>query len=235
MNLERKLAALVAIYRIYEEFVGRFRLACEKNCASCCTCNVTATTLEAYYLLENVATENGGRLSETEIGNRIATAPGQRFRPALTFNRIAALCAKGEEIPDEHCDPSWGRCPFLENEQCVFYLNRPFGCRCMSSLNRCSETGFAEMPPLMMSVNDVFMQVVEHLDEDGFSGNLTDVLEWMSDESNRGKYEKGARREDAKRLAPNSPMPALMVPPEHRKLVEPIWVALRKAAMGVGQ
>ncbi len=229
MNLERKLAALTEIYRIYEEFVGRFELSCEKNCASCCTCNVTATTLEAYHLVANAATEKDDRLWKTRISAKLAEAPEKRFQPALTFNRIAALCAKGEEIPEEHCDPSWGRCPFLENEQCPIYPHRPFGCRCMSSASKCSDTGFAEMPPLMMSVNDVFMQVIEHLDADGYSGNLSDVLEWMSDESNRRKYEQGSRREDAKKLAPNSPMSALMVPPEHRKAIEPIWAALRRA------
>jgi hypothetical protein len=49
----------------------------------------------------------------------------------------------------------------------------------MVSKRCCSETGFAEMDPVVMTVNDVFMQFIEHLDTGGFSGNFTDVLHLM--------------------------------------------------------
>ena len=223
MELDQKLAGLKNAYRIYGRFVERYELSCEKNCDACCTCNVTMTTLEAYRMLKDMDHEKRSILLR-----RLADAPKRRFRPRVTFNEIARLCMLGEEVPEDPCDPSWGRCPFLEENYCVFYELRPFGCRCMCSVRRCSEAGYAEMPPLLMSVNDVFMQFIEHLDADGYSGNLADVLAWMSQPENRRKYEQGERADNAGVLAANLAMPALMVLPEHRNDIKLLVAELRK-------
>ncbi len=222
MELDQKLAGLQKAYRIYERFVERYDLSCEKNCDACCTCNVTATTVEAFGMLKYMDLEKRSILLA-----RLSDAPKRRFRPRATFNGIARLCMAGEEVPEEPCDPSWGRCPLLEDNHCVFYELRPFGCRCMCSVRRCSETGYAEMPPLLTSVNDVFMQFIEHLDADGYSGNLSDVLIWLSQPENMRTYNQGERGDNAGVLVANLAMPALMVPPEHRKAIEPIVAELR--------
>ncbi len=221
MNLKKKLTILVKVYDIYEHFLNDYTHACKRYCADCCTCNLTMTTLEAYYLVENLFLEN-----KSGILTALTNSPQKRFQPELTFNRIASLCAKGKEVPEEQSDPSWGKCPFLEKLECIYYQFRPFGCRCMVSKRCCSETGFAEMDPVVMTVNDVFMQFIEHLDAGGYSGNFTDVLHLMSDKKNRDLYEQNELQGQYESLLSNLPIPMLMVPPEHRKKIEPLFSAL---------
>jgi Fe-S-cluster containining protein len=221
LNLNNKLIILDNVYNIYDHFIEDYNNACKRYCADCCTCNLTVTTLEAYYLVENLISDN-----KIKMLKRLAESPQQRFRPKLTFNRIAALYAQGKDVPEEQNDPSWGKCPFLEKLECGYYQFRPFGCRCMVSKKRCSENGFAEMDPLVMTVNDVFMQFIEHLDKGGFSGNFTDVLNSLVDEKNRELYKRNELQGQSNTLISNMPIPVLLVPPEHRKKIEPFLSAL---------
>ena len=96
----------------------------------------------------------------------------------------------------------------------------------MVSKRCCSETGYAEMDPVVMTVNDVFMQFIEHLDAGGYSGNFTDVLHLMSHEKKRNLYEQNRLQGQHGRLVSNLPIPMLMVPPEHRKKIEPLLSVL---------
>ena len=221
MNLQKKLKILAGVYDIYEQFLKDFTHACKRYCADCCTCNLTMTTLEGFYLLDNLISDN-----KSEILERLSISPQKRFKPELTFNRIASLYAQGKEVTEEQSDPSWGKCPFLENQECIDYKFRPFGCRCMVSKKYCSETGFAEMDPMVMTVNNVIMQFIEHLDVGGYSGNFTNVLNLLSDEKIRKLYQNDLLQGHFDGLISNLPIPVLMVPPEHRKKVEPLLSAL---------
>jgi hypothetical protein len=221
LNLKTKLAILVKVYNLYEHFLQAYTHACQRNCADCCTCNLTMTTLEGYYLVENLILEN-----KSGLLTKLNDSPQRRFRPELTFNRIASLYARGKDVPEEQSDPSWGKCPFLEKLECIYYQFRPFGCRCMISKRCCSEIGFAEMDPVVMTVNDVFMQFIEHLDTGGYSGNFTDVLYLMSNENYKHRYEKNGLRGQYGSLVSNIPIPVLMIPPEHRRKIEYILSSL---------
>jgi Fe-S-cluster containining protein len=227
LNLKNKLTVLAKVYHIYEQFLIDFTNVCKRYCSDCCTCNLTMTTLEAYYLVENLILEN-----KTGILAKLKYSPQKRFRPQLTFNRIAAFYAQGKDVPEEQSDPSWGKCPFLENLECIYYHFRPFGCRCMVSKKCCSESGFAEMDPLLMTVNDVFMQFIEHLDIGGFSGNFTDVLNLLTDEKNRSLYEQNRLQGQFDGLVSNLPISMLMVPPEHRNKINHILSALTRFLAG---
>ena len=55
MDIEQKLALLDQIDGLYDAYAATLDLACQKGCDSCCTRNVTLTTLEAYRLLERLA------------------------------------------------------------------------------------------------------------------------------------------------------------------------------------
>jgi hypothetical protein len=221
LNLKEKLNILVKVYNIYEHFLKNYTHVCKKHCVDCCTCNLTMTTLEAYYLVENLMLEN-----KTEILTKLNSSSPKRFQPKLTFNRIAALGAEGKDVPEEQSDPSWGQCPFLEKLECIYYPFRPFGCRCMVSKKRCFETGFAEMDPVVMTVNNVLMQFIEHLDTSGYSGNFTDVLNLLTNEKNRKLYEQNGLQGKQGSLISNMAIPVLMVPPEHRKKIGPILFTL---------
>jgi Fe-S-cluster containining protein len=221
LNLNNKLTILGEVYTIYDQWIKDYNNACKRYCADCCTCNLTMTTLEAFYLIENLILDN-----KTTMLTRLADSPKKRFRPTLTFNRIAALYAQGKDIPEVQNDPLWGKCPFLEKLECGYYQFRPFGCRCMVSKKRCSENGFAEMDPMVITVNDVFMQFIEHLDTDGFSGNFTDVLNLLTDEKNKELYKRNELQGQYSSLISNMPIKMLLVPPEHRKKIEPLLSAL---------
>ncbi len=219
--LNEKLAVLEKAYSIYESFLKPYTFSCRKCCDHCCTCNVTMTTLEGCYLINGLRKEN-----LTDRLNRLRGVPEKRFRPKYTFNRMAEIYAEGKEVIEEQCDPLWGKCPFLENRVCLIYPYRPFGCRCMVSTNCCTDKGFAEMPPLILTANHVFMQFVEHLDTNGYSGNLTDILGWMEDESRIKEYLDNGKNRSPRHLLANIPITVLMVPPEHREKIEKLMFSL---------
>jgi len=220
--LNEKLAILERIYAVYGEFLEGRDLACKRGCAHCCTRNVTLTTLEGYHLTETLAAS--GR---TDLVRRLEVgADGNRFRPLVTTNEIAEICLRGEDPPEEESDPDWGVCGLLTENECPLYGVRPFGCRCMVSARNCGETGAADMDPFVVTVNTVILQYIEHVDADGYSGNLTDVLLWMEAEENRGYYRESTLTHPPRGLIPNRPVKALMVPPRHRADIKPILEAI---------
>lgn len=224
MDIDARLNILDCFYAVYDRFAGSLETACRKHCAECCTCNVTLTTLEAYRMVTGLTAE--GR----DAMRRHIEAAGsrRRFRPQLTVNAIAEHCLQGREIPEESADPSWGRCPLLEDDLCSAYPVRPLGCRCFVSRQPCRPNGSADVEERVVSVNHVFLQMVEHLDAAGCSGNLTDVLSVLTDEGNSRQYRQGTLRcRRSTGLIANRPVKALMIPPRHRKDLEPILAALR--------
>jgi hypothetical protein len=132
------------------------------------------------------------------------------------------------EIPQEESDPSWGRCPFLLEDACRIYPIRPFGCRCLLSSEKCGATGFAEVTAFVLTVNTVFLQVIEHLDREGLSGNLTDLVRWLAVKENSRAYETGTLPSGTPGFATNRPLPGLMIPEEHRWEMQPLLTALRE-------
>jgi len=201
-----KLAALKQIYALYDAYTQSLSLACRKYCAHCCTCNVTLTRLEAAYICRGLSPEKQADL-------RRALAPQlekKRYQPAITLNRMAELCMGGAELPEEEIDPAWGPCPLLTDKACPIYELRPFGCRCLLSTRNCGETGCAEIDDYTITVNYVFLQFIEHLEPDGFSGNFSDVLTAMETKPPESP------------LLVNRPIPALLIPPAHQSRLKPL-------------
>ncbi|MCU0598845.1 MAG: hypothetical protein MUE70_06230 [Desulfobacterales bacterium] len=193
---------------------------CRAACSDCCTCNVTITTLEAHVMLNAFPADQWPRVAKV-----IDAQMGKpRFTPEATFNQISDLCASGREPPPEAMDASWGPCPLLTDRLCPVYAARPFGCRCMVSSTPCYQTGAAEMGELTATVNTLFLQVIEHIDQDGFSGNLSDVLSFvLAAESNVSV----PSRCNHPHLISNRPLRTLMIPPEHQDRVRPILAQIR--------
>jgi Fe-S-cluster containining protein len=223
MNLTTKLAVLDQIYRIYDEFSGKLNVACHRYCAECCTRNVTLTTLEAYKIADSLISKGKSDL----FGILEQQSDKKRFQPKTTTNRLAEICMRGEEPPDEENDASWGACPFLTNKECPIYAVRPFGCRCLVSKQDCSQTGYADTDPFVFAVNQVFLQFIEHVDAQGFSGNFTDMLLFMASDDKRKSYKNGKLAHSDSKLIPNAPIKILMVFPEHKAGIMPILQALQ--------
>ncbi len=207
------------IYQLYDRITASEALSCGPGCAGCCTCNVILTSLEARCLT--------GALPSTGRQEILATLtqsfPAKRYIPEVSTNRFAKLCMEDADLPEEENDPKWGKCPLLKNDLCTVYDVRPFGCRAMVSETDCRDTGSAQMPPLILTVNNVFLQAIEHLDRNGYSGNLSDLLQMIL--SGKEPTHQDMQNHDLKNnrlFIKNEPITYLMIPPEHRDQMAPI-------------
>lgn len=203
------LDRLREIYHLYDRHMASEASVCKEKCADCCTCNVTITSLEADLLLASLSP-----VEKTALHNRIIRYfPQKRFIPKMTVNTFARWCMEGRNIPEEENDPTWGTCPLLTDDLCTVYDARPFGCRALMSRHHCRDKGHALIPPLVVTVNNLFLQAIEHLDQNEFSGNLSDMLTRLPED------EPGTTDD---RFVPNEAIPVLMVPPEHRADMAPV-------------
>jgi Fe-S-cluster containining protein len=222
MDLAGKLTALDKLYTLYDQFTASLDLACKKYCSHCCTTSVTLTTIEGYKIIGALALNE-----KVEWDEKIQRAAAQKhFKPKITTNRLANLCADGIEPPQEEFSKSKS-CPFLTAKQCPIYGVRPFGCRCLVSRHDCGKEGYADMDDFVLSVNTLFLQTIEHLDAAGCSGNLLDVLEVMASGKNRQAYEDHRLECAPAGLIANAPLKVLMIPPQHRTKMEPILNSLQ--------
>ena len=221
MDLYTKLDVLDQIYNIYNSFTDSLELACQKYCSTCCTRNVAITSLEGYKIADHLI-ENGKPELFKKIRNEFNI---KRFQPKITTNKIADLCIQGKKLPDEEIDSTCGSCPLLINDECPIYSVRPFNCRCMVSKINCVDK--AEMDPFVLTVNNVFLQYIEHIDQQGFSGNFTDVLLFMESEENRKSYSMEVLKNSGEGLIKNTPMSILLIPPEHKQRIKPIINSLQ--------
>ena len=121
----------------------------------------------------------------------------------------------------------WGKCPFLKESECLIYENRPFGCRCLVSKRTCPENGYADIDDELLTVNTLFLQIIEHVDTQGLSGNLTDMLLFMESNESRLLYKKNMLKKPVKSLIENQSAKALLIPPEHRVKVKPILQSIQ--------
>lgn len=215
--IEEKLYLLDVVCRVFDRFVAdRYpHMACDKACPACCTRHVTGTALEAYRLRQ--ALRQAGR--EDLIAALPQLAAADLFRPRVTTNSLAMACIQRQEPPEETPGQDDGPCLLLEGGLCTAYDDRPFGCRGMMSLNRCEPGGEGELPPELVSLVTVCFQFIEHLDAGGVFGNINDLLLKLLDDQTAFTYATGGRLQ-FKGLAPNKPVPGLLVPPEQQETVQ---------------
>jgi len=218
MEILDKLDILSQMYDIYETISTRLSVACVRGCAACCTQNVTITTLEGYRIVEHLIST--GQLNLFQPLRR--SAHQERFQPAVTTNELAALCIQGENLPEEECDWPMAACPFLSNNECLIYLERPFGCRCFFSTQKCEAIACALVDPFLVTVNTVFLQFIEHIDSGGLFGNMTDVLLFLQSETQRKRYEINTSLNHSGGLSVNRSIPAFLVPRGHQLRIQPI-------------
>ena len=216
-----QIQTLKTIYHLYDRQMEKITAACRKHCSACCTTNVTMTRLEGLLICASVSREIiAAALPDPSNG----LLP--RFRPSLSTNGYAKLCGK-EDGPhdDDDSREQPGSCPFLKDSVCTIYPARPFGCRCMMSTTMCNENGYAVIDDFTLTVNTLFLQFIEHYDQGGFFGNMTDVLAYLIDKDENPRI--------SSRIIANQPIPALMVPPGHRENTTALVNALHKIITAV--
>ena len=224
MNISDRLHILARIYDLYEDFYAGLPVACSRGCASCCTQNVTMTTLEGYRIFQHL--RDAQRLDL--LGRPRQATGATRYRPDISTNELAAFCLRGEDPPEEKTDWPALCCPFLQDDECLIYPARPFGCRCFLSSEKCEANAYAVVDPFVITVNTVFLQFVEHADAGGLFGNMNDVLVHLGSDARREAYETGINSRKAWGLPVNRPIPGLLVPPEHQVKIRPLLERLRR-------
>ena len=98
----------------------------------------------------------------------------------------------------------------------------------MRSTRRCEEGGHADLEDFQLTLNHLFMQVIEHLDCPGWSANLTDMLlhlQKQDDLKSPGHSDTGG---PGPALPANQPARVLMIPPQHRQRTAPIVEELQR-------
>ena len=223
MNIDIKVSVLEQLYRLYEKVMAAHAFCCRPYCDSCCTRNVSLTTLEGIYILNHLSA--GQR---EDLTDRLQQDQSRgRFIPRFTINRFADCCRSGGTLPEEEVDPNWTPCSLLKDKKCTIYPYRPFGCRCLVSTTPCRETGVAEIDPFVLAVSNMFQQYIEHVDGKGMTGNLIDIMLHLASEEFRDQYVRNTRSHSVNLVA-NSALTCLMIPPEYRERVRPIQEAIQK-------
>ena len=174
MTLKKKLTQLIR--DAYQEwFTSRLLpLQCGPGCASCCSVNVKISSIEGEMIYDFIV--NKGQ--EEWFASRLSR-PSATEKIHATTNDFAKSCLAGEE--QEVDTPAKGQCPFLEDDSCTIYEARPFSCRCFVSTVMCEKSSTAEVPALVLSASTVVMQLLEHVGQREYWGNLQDVLLALAD------------------------------------------------------
>jgi Fe-S-cluster containining protein len=173
---------LQGIYEIFGLWSASLPFACEKRCSACCTQNVTVTAVEGEVIHRLI--HDGSR--ESWLARRLQEK-GETRRPLMTTNDFAGACLQGEELQPEQYGNS-APCPFLENHCCMIYEARPFACRCFASEQRCFSGSSALLPEYYLSACTAVMQIIEHLGQREYWGNMLDVLAALSDLPENSHY-----------------------------------------------
>jgi len=221
------IQALEAIYNFYDNFLRGTPLACKKGCSTCCTTNVSITTLEAKYIIES------GLLTKELLQRLREASTKEHFIPSTTINTSAAMCLSENQAPEETSPITFDPCPLLtEDGLCSIYEARPFSCRAMSSETLCTEGGEAYMTPFLVTVNLAIYQILEHIDAEGWYGNMLDIIEVA-----RIKRDQRHRTIDAMegKVKTNRPLPCFIVPPDEVIRFKSFMRRLSKNEFGDGK
>lgn len=165
-----KSQILQIIYDAFETWSEKEQWACKKGCATCCTQNVTITALEGERILRYIIAEQKEQWLVDKLN--LENSPQ---RPVQTINQFGAACIAGKETEPETA-PSYSTCPFLENSVCAIYPARPFSCRCFLSLHKCSPNRSAVVSEKYIAASTAISQLIEHLGQREYWGNMLDVL-----------------------------------------------------------
>jgi Fe-S-cluster containining protein len=170
-----KSTILQIIYNRYEEWAKQFAVACRPSCCACCTQNVTITAIEGEEILRYVKQQGMEQWIGTKLSRTRPVTP-----PPMTTNEFARACMENRDI-DLDQPANLAPCPFLENGLCQIYPVRPFGCRLFISSVTCSASQPAVVPESYLGAVTAVSQLIEHLGQKEYWGNMLDVLPALLD------------------------------------------------------
>ncbi|MEZ4550936.1 MAG: hypothetical protein R2860_12385 [Desulfobacterales bacterium] len=220
LTLYRRLAVLDQLYQLYDNYIDTLDIACKKFCADCCTGNVTITTLEAQKIISaldmNFKTQmqrrSAGRCNSRGLFRRHHQSAGEYLRCWCTIR-----CPKKPLIRPGTLSAVDGQClPHLHPGRSGAGIWYP--------LSDARVLGAAEIDDFTLTVNHAFLQYIEHIDQNGGSGNLLDVLCYAIHNESANTRDQIRPRTT---LIRNTPLSA-SIPPEHREQIAPIMAAIHR-------
>ena len=216
---------LQKIYDSFETWEKDRDFVCQKGCSTCCTQNVTITAIEANKIFQYILENNKEQWFVKCLENASTLKP-----PKLTTNEYATACLSGKETHPENND-NFTPCPFLQNNSCMIYSVRPFGCRCFGSSVECGKDQPAETPDFHLAAATSVYQIIEHMDQGEYWGNMLDVLLTMCGmreyETIRNLLSDATLIEQSKnRLRMARPLPGFLLLEEDQKYVNPLLDAI---------
>lgn len=163
---------LHSIYSSFDNWCGESQTqpACSKGCSTCCSQNVTITALEGEDILRYILSM--GMVDQFADAFLQADAIS---RPKFTTNDFAGACLDGRDV-DPEIESNRGTCPFLTDNICTVYPVRPFSCRLFISSAICSPGSPAQVSDVHLEASTAVTQVIEHLGQKEYWGNMLDVL-----------------------------------------------------------
>ncbi|MCK5515548.1 MAG: YkgJ family cysteine cluster protein, partial [Desulfobulbaceae bacterium] len=166
---------LETIYTIFTDWNSSKNIACCKGCSACCTQNVTMTALEGEIILRFIHKADMDKwFAEKLQENR------PQHRPKMTTNDFARACLQGKNVEIGEIS-NQAPCPFLEENFCQIYPARPFSCRMMISEKTCSTGQPALIPGHYLAASTAVSQIIEHLGQKEYWGNMLDILPALCD------------------------------------------------------
>ncbi len=222
------------IYHNFEHWIEQNELSfsCRKGCAHCCTQNVTMTAPEGDAVHQFI---NDKGLNSWFAG-KIQKTTHQQSLPETT-NELAQKCLAGEESPSLQPVKSEAVCPFLEDGVCQIYAVRPFSCRSFASLNTCQPDQAAEQPQFYITATTAGQQLIEHVGQGEYWGNMLDVLLALCDlrenEATAKLLPSLSLADQARsRLRKSQPLPGFLIGQEEYDRVSPFILAVFNDKIG---
>lgn len=224
-----KEEVLLKIYEAFEEWVDE-DLVCKKGCATCCTQNVLITAVEGELIHRFIREQGKQKWFASKFQKK-----SQTRRPEITTNGFAASCLDGKDIePDSYGNSE--PCPFLEQECCTIYEVRPFSCRCFASTVVCRPDVPALIGETYLSASTAVMQIIEHLGQGEFLGNMLDVLLALCDlPENRKCFEllpASMSDQGLANVVKALPLPGFLLLEEEMEKISPLLEAIFTSKVG---
>ncbi len=227
--LSLKEEVLQGIYKEFEQWIDE-KSVCEKGCSACCTQNVLITAVEGE-LIHRYVRDNA---REEWLAAKMQEK-GKTKRVQVTTNSFAASCLQGDDVVPE----SYGNedaCPFLKDNCCTIYEVRPFSCRCFISEIICKVGVPAEIGSTYLSASSAVMQIIEHLGQGEYLGNLFDVLLALSDlPENRKLFRMlpaSLSNQGRANVSKAIPLPGFLLIEEEMEKVQPLLEAIFNHMVG---
>ena len=215
-----KQQILFTIYDIFDQWNKDLDKACKRGCSCCCTQNVTITAVEGEAILRYVLAEDMAFWLAEKLNS-----PPVHQAPQMTTNDFAAACLEGRDV-DQDSPHNSSPCPFLEKNLCTIYPVRPFNCRLFISQQTCSAMHPAVVSDFYLEAATAVTQIVEHLGQKEYWGNMLDVLPALLDIS---EFKEIANHlsttqiiQARMRTLTAKPLPGFLISAEHNDAVSPL-------------